>query len=124
MRLFSQTLAPGGPIRDAVPGNALVSGKVAAAGLDTVAREPIEADNPLQIAASAFFTPYISWAALECRGRLKDAAIGNVRAFLEGKPRNVVNGLRLRHAPGPQVMSLGKGRSRCAQNNRTEGQQP
>ena len=81
----------GGLVRDADLAAALASGKVAAAGLDTVAREPIEPDNPLLAAPNVFFTPHISWAALECRRRLKDAAIDNVRAFLAGRPANVVN---------------------------------
>ncbi len=83
----------GGLVRDADLAEALVSGKVGAAGLDTVAHEPIEADNPLLSAPNVFFTPHISWAALECRRRLKDAAIDNVRAFLAGAPKNIVNGL-------------------------------
>ena len=83
----------GGLVRDGDLAEALASGKVYAAGLDTVAHEPIEADNPLLKAPNVFFTPHISWAALECRRRLKDTAIDNVRAFLAGTPQNVVNGL-------------------------------
>lgn len=70
---------------------ALHSGKIAAAGLDAIANEPIEADNPLLKAPNVFFTPHISWAALECRRRLKDIAIENVRCYIEGKPRYIVN---------------------------------
>lgn len=70
---------------------ALVSGKLYAAGLDTVEHEPIDADNPLLKAPNVFFTPHISWAALECRRRLKDIAIDNVRAFLSGEMKNIVN---------------------------------
>ena len=70
---------------------ALHSGKIAAAGLDAIANEPIEADNPLLKAPNVFFTPHISWAALECRNRLKDIAIENVRCYLEGQPRHIVN---------------------------------
>ncbi len=72
---------------------ALHSGKIYAAGLDTVAHEPIEADNPLLCAPNVFFTPHISWAALECRRRLLETAIDNVRAFINGVPQNIVNGL-------------------------------
>lgn len=71
--------------------DALKSGKLYAAGLDTVEHEPIDADNPLLSAPNVFFTPHISWAALECRRRLKDYAIDNVRAFLSGEPKNIVN---------------------------------
>ena len=83
----------GGLVRDADLAAALASGKVSAAGLDTVAVEPIQPDNPLLTAPNVFFTPHISWAALECRRRLKDMAIDNVRAFLSGAPQNVVNGV-------------------------------
>ena len=81
----------GGLVRDADLAEALASGKVSAAGLDTVAIEPIQPDNPLLSALNVFFTPHISWAALECRRRLKDMAIDNVRAFINGAPQNVVN---------------------------------
>ena len=50
----------GGLVRDADLAEALVSGKVGAAGLDTVAHEPIQADNPLLAAPNVFFTPHIS----------------------------------------------------------------
>ena len=83
----------GGLVRDADLAEALASGKVSAAGLDTVAVEPIQSDNPLLAAPNVFFTPHISWAALECRRRLKDMAIDNVRAFMNGAPQNVVNRL-------------------------------
>lgn len=70
---------------------ALTSGKLYGAGLDTVEHEPIDANNPLLKAPNVFFTPHISWAALECRNRLKDYAIDNLKQFLGGSPINVVN---------------------------------
>lgn len=72
---------------------ALISGKMYAAGIDAVTNEPITADNPLLHAPNVYLTPHISWAALECRTRLKDCAIDNVRAYLNGAPKNIVNGL-------------------------------
>ncbi len=71
---------------------ALNSGKVYAAGLDTVRDEPIAPDNPLLSAKNCYITPHISWTAVEGRQRLASAAVANVRAFLAGKPQNVVNG--------------------------------
>ena len=71
---------------------ALESGKLYAAGLDTVREEPIRPDNPLLGAKNCYITPHISWTAVEGRQRLASFAIENVRAFLEGEPRNVVNG--------------------------------
>ena len=70
---------------------ALESGKVGAAGLDTVEHEPIALDNPLLSAKNCIITPHISWAALDCRKRLQKTAIDNVKAFIEGSPINLVN---------------------------------
>lgn len=71
---------------------ALKSGKIYAAGLDALAVEPPEADHPLLNAPNCFITPHISWAALECRQRLVTYSIDNLRAYLNGKPTNIVNG--------------------------------
>ena len=70
---------------------ALDSGKVAAAGLDVVSTEPIRADNPLLGAKNCFITPHISWAPKESRARLMKQTIDNVKAYIFGKPINVVN---------------------------------
>ena len=70
---------------------ALKSGKVYAAGLDAVRNEPIEMDNPLLSAPNVFFTPHISWAAIECRQRLIDYSLDNLKAYLDGAPTNIVN---------------------------------
>ena len=72
--------------------DALNSGKIAAAGLDVVAAEPIRGDNPLLKAKNCIITPHISWAAKESRQRLMDCALENAKAFLAGAPVNVVNG--------------------------------
>ena len=70
---------------------ALNSGKVYAAGLDAVRNEPISMDNPLLSAKNCFITPHISWAAIECRQRLIDYSLNNLKNFLSGTPTNIVN---------------------------------
>lgn len=72
--------------------DALLSGKVAAAGLDVVSTEPIRKDNPLLGLNNCIITPHISWAPKESRRRLMDIAVENLRAYLSGNPVNVVNG--------------------------------
>ena len=71
--------------------DALNSGKVAFAGLDVVATEPIRADNPLLKAKNCIITPHMSWGSRDSRQRIMDCTVGNVRAFLNGKPEHVVN---------------------------------
>lgn len=57
---------------------------------DVLTEEPPRADNPLLACEQAFITPHIAWATREARTRLIDVAVNNVRAFVEGKPINVV----------------------------------
>ncbi|MBD5160767.1 MAG: D-2-hydroxyacid dehydrogenase [Oscillibacter sp.] len=71
--------------------DALNSGKLRAAGVDVAETEPIPADSPLLTAKNCVITPHIAWAPLEARQRLMDIAVGNLRAFLNGSPENVVN---------------------------------
>jgi glycerate dehydrogenase len=72
--------------------DALNSGKVYAAGLDVVSSEPIREDNPLLSAKNCIITPHISWAPKESRLRLMNIAVDSLRAFLDGRPINVVSG--------------------------------
>ena len=71
--------------------DALNEGRMGAAGLDVVYTEPIRADNPLLKAKNCIITPHISWAPKESRQRIMDCAVSNVKAYMQGKPVNVVN---------------------------------
>lgn len=83
--------ARGQLLNEADVAEALNSGKLAAAGLDVVSTEPIRPDNPLLTAKNCILTPHISWAPREARQRIMDCTVANVKAFLEGRPVNVVN---------------------------------
>lgn len=83
--------ARGGVIVERDVADALNSGKLYAAGVDVASTEPISGDNPLLSAKNCIITPHISWAPKESRMRLLNMVAGNVRAFLEGNPVNVVN---------------------------------
>lgn len=70
---------------------ALNSGQIAGAGLDVLSVEPPPPDHPLFNAKNCFITPHIAWATRAARNRLLQTVIENLKAFLDGKPQNVVN---------------------------------
>ena len=58
---------------------------------DVLLQEPMDADCPLLKAKNCVITPHIAWAPLETRKRLQGIAEENLKAWLSGKPINVVN---------------------------------
>jgi glycerate dehydrogenase len=81
-----------GPLVDeAALASALNEGKLAGAGVDVLTTEPPATDNPLLTAKNCLITPHIAWATREARSRLLSAAAENIRAWMDGKPQNVVN---------------------------------
>ena len=71
--------------------DALNAGRLAGAGLDVLSIEPPQPGNPLLAAKHCIITPHIAWATHSSRSRLMEVVAENVRAFLAGKPQNVVN---------------------------------
>jgi len=71
--------------------DALNADRLGGAGLDVLAVEPPAPDNPLLTAKNCYITPHIAWATRSARARLMKTVVDNVRAFLEGRPQNVVN---------------------------------
>jgi glycerate dehydrogenase len=81
-----------GPLVDqSALAEALNSGRIAGAAMDVLVKEPPPADNPLLTAKNCILTPHLAWATRAARSRLMKIAVENVRAFLHGKPENVVN---------------------------------
>jgi glycerate dehydrogenase len=81
-----------GPLVDETAlAEALNAGRIAGAGLDVLEIEPPAADNPLLSAKNCYITPHIAWATRAARQRLLTTVVNNVRAFLAGRPSNVVS---------------------------------
>ena len=71
--------------------DALRSGKLSAAAVDVVSREPILSGNPLLTAPNCIITPHMAWAPIESRQRILDCTVASIEAFLAGKPIHTVN---------------------------------
>lgn len=88
---FLINTARGGLVVEADLADALNAGGLAGAGLDVLSQEPPPASNPLLSAANCVITPHIAWATRNARQRLINEVAANLRGFLDGQPRNVVN---------------------------------
>lgn len=69
----------------------LEAGVIAGYAADVVTEEPMVKDSPLLGAKNCVITPHIAWAPLETRQRLQGIALENFKAWLNGKPTNVVS---------------------------------
>lgn len=69
---------------------ALNQGVIAAYGADVLCMEPAIPTNPLLTAKNTYLTPHIAWASTEARKRLMEICADNIKAFLSGAPKNVV----------------------------------
>ena len=64
--------------------DALTEGKIAAAGLDVLAVEPMAETNPLRYIKDSerlIITPHIAWASIEARTRLMEIICEQIREF-------------------------------------------
>lgn len=83
--------ARGGVVDELALRKGLSVGRPAMAALDVLAAEPQSPDCPLIGMENVIITPHVAWAPLETRQRLVDIVLGNLEAYLNGCPRNVVN---------------------------------
>ena len=73
---------------------ALLNKSIGGAGLDVLAVEPMLPDNPLlkvQDSTRLIITPHIAWATVEARNRCAREVYLNIKAYLSGETRNIVN---------------------------------
>ncbi len=73
---------------------ALVSGEIAAAGLDVLEKEPLQLNNPLSKLKDSnqlIITPHLAWGSVEARMRCVQGVYDNIAAFKRGEDRNLVN---------------------------------
>lgn len=70
---------------------AVKNGKVYAAGVDVLSIEPPALNDPMTNCENVNVTPHIAWAAIESRQNIMDICFDNLKSYLEGNPKNVVN---------------------------------
>ncbi|HUE36661.1 MAG TPA: D-2-hydroxyacid dehydrogenase [Candidatus Acidoferrum sp.] len=87
---FLINTARGGLMDEAALADALNHDRIAGAGLDVLSVEPPPMNNPLLSAKNCVITPHIAWATKTARERLLKISAENIRAWLNGKPQNVV----------------------------------
>lgn len=80
----------GGLINELDLKDALINGRIRAAGLDVLSEEPPQRDHILMGVENCLITPHQAWAAVESRRRLLDIVCNNIKAFQAGLPINIV----------------------------------
>lgn len=82
--------ARGGLVDSAALANALTNGKIAAAAVDVLPKEPpVDGDPLLDYAGdNLMITPHIAWASNAARQAAIDELAANISAFLDGRERN------------------------------------
>ncbi len=74
--------------------DALAEKLIAAAGLDVLNPEPMSPDSPLlkiQDSGRLFVTPHLAWGSTQARRRCLEEVKKNITAWINGRPRNIVN---------------------------------
>jgi phosphoglycerate dehydrogenase-like enzyme len=85
-------VARGALVHEAALVSALETGRIAAAGLDAFAREPLAGDSPLWALPNVLITPHSASFQGDYWGPVVDLFLDNMRRFRRGEPlRNVVD---------------------------------
>ena len=88
---FFINTARGGVVNESDLADALKSGKLSGAAIDVLNQEPMAKDCCLLGAPNLIITPHTAWAPLATRQRLLHIVEDNIKAFLNGTPKNVVS---------------------------------
>lgn len=75
----------GGLIDETALAEALHSGHIAGAGLDTFGTEPLPADHPLRTAPNAILTPHVAWRSNRALESLQQAVVDRCTQALTGQ---------------------------------------
>ncbi len=81
----------GGLVNEADLRMALLNNTIAGAALDVLSTEPPPTTHPLFGIPNCTITPHHAWATRASRERLIAIVADNIKAFLNGTPKNVVN---------------------------------
>ncbi len=81
----------GGVINENDLCDALERGIISGAAIDVATTEPMRESDPLLKAPNLIITPHVAWATYEARSRLVKLVGDNLKAFVEGRPQNIVN---------------------------------
>ena len=87
-------MARGGVWNENDAASALLSGKIGGLGCDAYSSEPFDKSHPFSKILgmeNVCLTPHMAWGALEARKRCFDIVVSNIRAFLDGNEKYVVN---------------------------------
>lgn len=113
---FLINMARGPIVDEAALIRALYDRRIAGAGLDTVAVEPLSPDSPLWDAPRTLITPHVTPAVPDRTARSLDIICENIRRFAAGEPLlNVLTADDMYTAPTkPSEASLDEGEQCCS----------
>jgi len=91
-------IARGNVVDEAALTQALRAGRIAGAGLDVFAEEPLPAANPLWSLPNVIVTPHIGGMSDVYTDQVMPLLLHNLRAWLAGDPGSMHNRVALQHA--------------------------